>query len=129
MRDAGSPSRQGRQGGAAARVRPRIRVLLGEEIALGPGKVEILGAVAEHGSLTEAARALGMAYMRAWRLVRTMNACFRAPLVETRRGGKVHGGAALTAAGAAVLALYRRMESDSLAALAPAWEELRGWLA
>jgi molybdate transport system regulatory protein len=113
----------------AAGIRPRIRVLSGGEIALGPGKVAVLAAVEEHGSLADAARALGMSYMRAWRLVQTMNACFRQPLVETRRGGRVHGGAALTAAGAAVLQLYRRMERDSLAAMAAAWEELRALLA
>jgi molybdate transport system regulatory protein len=109
-------------------VRPRIRVLCGGEIALGPGKVALLAAVAEQGSLVEAARALGMSYMRAWRLLQTMNACFRVPLVETRRGGRVHGGAALTPTGAAVLALYLRMERDCLEAMAPAWAELRGFL-
>jgi molybdate transport system regulatory protein len=109
-------------------VRPRIRVLRGEEVALGPGKVALLAAVAERGSLVEAARALGMSYMRAWRLVQTMNACFQAPLIETRRGGRVHGGAVLTDCGAAVLALYQRMERDSLEAIAPAWEQLRGLL-
>jgi len=113
---------------AGAAVRPRIRVLRDGEIALGPGKVALLAAVAEHGCLATAARALGMSYMRAWRLVQTMNACFREPLVATRRGGRGHGGAALTAAGSAVLALYRRMEQESLAAIAAAWRELRGYL-
>jgi molybdate transport system regulatory protein len=112
-----------------AAVCPRIRVLCGGEIALGPGKVALLAAVAEHGCLAAAAEALGMSYMRAWRLVQTMNVCFREPLVETRRGGSAHGGAALTPAGSTVLALYRRMESESLRALAPVWEELRGCLA
>jgi molybdate transport system regulatory protein len=119
----------GTAGAGASGVRPRIRVMTGGEIALGPGKVAVLAAVEEHGSLVDAARALEMSYMRVWRLVQTMNACFREPLVETRRGGRVHGGAALTPTGAAVLALYRRMERDSLAAMAPAWEELRGLLA
>jgi molybdate transport system regulatory protein len=129
---AAQPPQEGgprREAAGGSGVRPRIRVLSGGEIALGPGKVAVLAAVEEHGSLADAARALGMSYMRAWRLVQTMNACFREPLVETRRGGRVHGGAALTAAGAAVLALYRRMERDSLAAMAAAWEELRGFLA
>jgi molybdate transport system regulatory protein len=114
---------------SAARLSPRIRVLVGDQIALGPGKAALLAAVERRGSLAEAALDLGMSYMRAWRLVQTMNACFREPLVATRRGGKVHGGAALTATGAEVLALYRRMEQDGMRAMAACWQELRGHLA
>jgi len=114
---------------AAAQVRPRLRVLRGGEIALGPGKVELLATIADLGCLAEAARTLGMSYMRAWRLIQTMNACFREPLVSTRRGGTLHGGAALTATGRQVLALYRRMEQTSLEAIAATWDELRAYLA
>jgi hypothetical protein len=65
-------------------VSPRIRVRRGDEIALGPGKVALLEAIHSGGSLTVAARGLGMSYMRAWKLVQTMNACFREPLVTTQ---------------------------------------------
>jgi len=109
-------------------VRPRIRVLHGEEIALGPGKVDLLAAIERAGTLAEAARGLGMSYMRAWHLLQTMNACFKEPLVHTSRGGSGRGGATLTAAGQAVLAAYRRMEADSLKALEPAWRELLPYL-
>jgi molybdate transport system regulatory protein len=105
-------------------VRPRIRVLHGSEIALGPGKVELLEAIDRAGTLSEAARTLGMSYMRAWNLLQTMNACFRQPLVETSRGGTVHGRAALTETGQEVVALYRRMEEESLRAVEAAWQEL-----
>jgi molybdate transport system regulatory protein len=54
-----------------------------------------------------------MSYMRAWTLVKTMNAAFREPLVTLARGGAAHGGATLTPTGARVLALYRRMERRS----------------
>lgn len=110
-------------------VLPRLRVLLGDEIALGPGKVALLGAIAEQGTLAEAAKRLGMSYMRAWRLVQTMNACFARPLVATARGGAQKGQAALTAEGTAVLRLYREMEAASRGALAPAWQELLPYLA
>ena len=116
---------------AAAReiaVRPRIRVLRNGEIALGPGKVALLAAVGDSGSLAQAARTLGMSYMRAWKLIQTMNACFRQPLVATRRGGKAHGSAALTVTGRKVLELYRRMEQASREAMAPSWQELRAYL-
>lgn len=110
-------------------VRPRLRVLHGQEVALGPGKVDLLEAIGRTGTLAEAARGLGMSYMRAWHLLQTMNACFKEPLVHTSRGGAERGGAALTATGQAVLAAYRRMEADSLRALEASWQELRQYLA
>jgi molybdate transport system regulatory protein len=110
-------------------VRPRLRVFHGDEIALGPGKVDLLQAIDESGTLAEAARRLGMSYMRAWKLLQTMNAAFREPLVDTARGGSGHGRATLTATGRAALTLYRRMERETARAIEPAWEELRGYLA
>src|SRR2546430_7301564 len=70
------------------RLRPRMRVLCGEGIALGPGKVDLLALIGETGSIREAAERMGMSYMRAWTLVKTMNACFREPLVVTLGAGK-----------------------------------------
>lgn len=107
----------------------RLRVLHGTEIALGPGKVALLEAIEEAGTLAGAAQALGMSYMRAWKLVRTMNACFREPLVETSRGGTGHGKAALTATGRRVCALYRSTEAVCLQAAEPSWVELAALLA
>ncbi len=87
-----------------------IRIHAGEEIALGPGKAELLEGIAREGSISGAARAMGMSYRRAWLLVDAMNRCFRAPLVETGAGGQGGGGAALTPLGAKVLDRYRAME-------------------
>lgn len=110
-------------------LRPRIRVLRGSDIALGPGKVDLLDAIEETGTLAGAAQRLGMSYMRAWKLVQAMNVCFREPLVETSRGGSGHGHAFLTDSGKAVRDLYRRMEADSLRAADPAWQDLKAYLA
>jgi len=106
-------------------LRPRLRVLWGAEVALGPGKVALLEAIAREGSMAAAARALRMSYMRAWTLVRTMNRSFRAPLVRTGRGGAARGATALTPAGARVVLLYREMERGSLRASARPWARLR----
>jgi molybdate transport system regulatory protein len=126
-----APGRPGARPPSAAidrLVRPRIRVLRGGEIALGPGKIALLEAIHGSGNLTAAAQALGMSYMRAWKLVQTMNACFREPLVTTHRGGKAHGSAMLTRSGERALALYRGMEEASREAMAASWRELRGLL-
>jgi len=112
----------------AASLHPRLRVLRGKEIALGPGKAELLEAISRTGKLGRAADDLGMSYMRAWNLVRLMNRGFREPLVELARGGRAHGGAALTETGTAVLSLYRQMEKASIRASDAAWNRLRALL-
>ena len=106
-------------------LRPRIRVLHGEDIALGPGKVDLLELVGQTGSIREAAERMGMSYMRAWKLIKTMNACFKEPLVQAARGGRTHGGATLTETGRKALELYQQMESDCLDATRPQWDELK----
>ena len=93
---------------------PRWRLSRRGEIALGPGKADLLEGIARTGSISGAARELGMSYRRAWLLVETMNHCFRLSLVATSSFRR--GGAALTDEGREVLALYRRAEAASLAA-------------
>jgi|KBSSwiStaDraftv2_1062776.scaffolds.fasta_scaffold117923_2 molybdate transport system regulatory protein len=95
-------------------IAPRWRAVRPGAIALGPGKTDLLEAIAASGSISAAARALGMSYRRAWVLVATMNASFTRPLVATT--SRRSAGAALTRDGRAVLALYRRIEAKSLAA-------------
>jgi molybdate transport system regulatory protein len=109
------------------RLRPRIRVLYGEDIALGPGKVDLLELVGQTGSIREAAEQMGMSYMRAWKLIKTMNACFKKPLIEAVRGGRSHGGATLTETGRRALELYQQMETDCLNATQPRWDELKSF--
>jgi molybdate transport system regulatory protein len=94
--------------------RPRWRIGRDGEIALGPGKADLLEAIARAGSISGAARELDMSYRRAWLLVETMNRCFRRPLVATTSWRR--GGAALTGEGRSVLELYREAEAASLAA-------------
>jgi len=95
---------------------PRIRIVRGRDVALGPGKVELLEHITRTGSLRKAAAAMDMSYMRAWTLVQTMNRCFRKPLVVTKRGGADGGRATVTDTGKAAVALYRRIEAESLRA-------------
>ncbi len=75
--------------------------------------MELLALVHETGSITEAARRMDMSYMRAWTLLRTMNRCFRAPLVTTIRGGERGGGAKLTDTGMRLLALWQALDRES----------------
>ena len=94
-----------------------LRVLTRNEPALGPGKAQLLGLIEATGSISAAAREMGMSYKRAWQLVEAMNAGFREPLVLTAVGGKAGGGAVLSDAGRRVVLLYRRMERAASAAI------------
>ncbi|MDP2156067.1 MAG: LysR family transcriptional regulator [Sulfuricella sp.] len=96
---------------------PRLRILFGHAIALGPGKANLLEQIAETGSISAAARRMNMSYRRAWLLVDTMNQCFRKPLVGTATGGKGGGGAQITDLGMEVLRRYREMERKAAAAV------------
>ncbi len=107
-----------------SRLKPRIRVMLGKEIALGPGKAELLEAIRQTGSISAAARQRSLSYRRAWNMVDTMNTCFKNPLVESATGGKGGGGAHLSSTGERVLALYRKMESKANKAIHKEWEEI-----
>jgi molybdate transport system regulatory protein len=91
--------------------RLRIRIVFGETEMIGPGKAELLERIARTGSIAAAGREMGMSYKRAWALVGTLNAMFRAPVVLSTRGGPRGGGAALTETGQEVLRLYRAFEA------------------
>ena len=95
---------------------PRLRVLRGSEIAIGPGKADLLEAIGRTGSIAAAGRTLRMSYRRAWLLVDTMNRCFRGPLVEAAKGGAQGGGAHVTPLGREVLAAYRALAAQAAAA-------------
>jgi len=110
------------------RVQFRLRFSRGNDIAVGPGKVDLLEAIEATGSISAAARSLGMSYRRAWLLVDTMNRCFRAPLVEAEAGGKRGGGARLTRLGAEVIERYRRIERDAARAGAADIRALTRWV-
>jgi molybdate transport system regulatory protein len=91
--------------------RLRLRLHFGDDLTLGPGKAALLEHIRDAGSISEAGRRMGMSYKRAWSLVEEMNRAFRAPLVESARGGAKGGGAVLTETGARVLAEFRALEA------------------
>lgn len=93
---------------------------------LGPGKADLLDAIAQTGSISGAGRAMKMSYRRAWLLVDDLNRMFRQPLVEAQPGGAKGGGARLTPLGLEVVTHYRAVESMVLAAGAAHIEALRG---
>jgi len=112
--------------GATDVTTPRLtlRVDLGDDRAVGPGKIRLLEAIRDTGSITRAGIALGMSYRRAWLLVDDLNSCFREPVVAAQAGGTHGGGAALTPFGSRLIEQYRAIESDAHSATASRLREL-----
>ena len=104
----------------------KIQLDCGDEIAMGPGKADLLDAIASEGSISAAGRKLKMSYRRCWMLVDVMNRCWSAPLVATSSEGAV-----LSDLGRGVLTQYRALQRAAASAAGRAhWpdlaEQLRG---
>ena len=89
----------------------KAQLYCGDELAMGPGKADLLEAIDREGSISGAGRAMGMSYRRSWLLVDSMNRCWQEKLVETVAGGGHGRGASLTPTGQTVLGAYRRLEA------------------
>ena len=87
-----------------------IRIDLASGGRIGPGKVALLEAIGQTGSISAAGRALKMSYRRAWQLVEDVNRSLASPVVETAAGGAGGGGARLTEAGRTLIQRYRAVE-------------------
>ena len=95
-----------------------LRVIGAGSPAIGPGKAALVEHIAKSGSISSAARAMGMSYRRAWQLVEALNESFAEPVVVTAIGGTRGGGAKVTAFGMELVRRFRAMENKASAAIA-----------
>jgi molybdate transport system regulatory protein len=107
----------------------RMRVMHGDAIAIGPGKIALLEAIEETRSITAAAKSIRMSYRRAWILVDEVNGALKRPAVASLVGGERGGGSALTEVGRELVALYRRIEHRAETACAAEIKQLLGLIA
>lgn len=105
--------------------RLRVSIVFESGARIGPGKAKLLESIRHSGSISAAAREMGMSYKRAWVLLDSINQAFTEPVVTAAPGGAGGGGARLTPFGAEVLERYNRIRDraatnadDDLAALA-----------
>lgn len=98
------------QQGPLSRASLRLRIVFPDDRQLGPGKADLLEAIERAGSISSAARDLGMSYRRAWLLVDETSKLFKRPVLTTAAGGMHGGGASLTDFGRALIAAFRRIE-------------------
>jgi molybdate transport system regulatory protein len=103
-----------------------LRLDFGPGQAVGHGKIRLLEAVRDHGSISAAGRSMGMSYRRAWLLVDELNRLFAKPVVETKHGGSAGGGAELTPFGRLVVQHYRTIEAKAHEAVAGELAALAG---
>jgi len=99
--------------GDAPGLKIKMQLMCGGEIAMGPGKADLLDAIGRAGSISGGARELGMSYRRAWLLVDAMNRCWQDRLVETAPGRAAGGSARVTTLGREVLARYRALQAQA----------------
>lgn len=104
------------------KVRVRIKLAIGAH-TLGPGKAQLLKNIQATGSISAAAREMGIHYRRAWFLLDTLNEALGRPVVETTKGGARGGGAELTEAGRALLAAYEQAVETAEKATRPGLEK------
>lgn len=90
----------------------RFRVDFGRDGAVGPGKIALLEHIGSAGSLSQAAREVGMSYRRAWQLLESLNSAFRTRVALSARGGRGGGGARLTPFGKLLIRIYRDFDAE-----------------
>jgi molybdate transport system regulatory protein len=95
-----------------------LRVLGKRSPAMGPGKAALIEHIGTTGSISAAAREMGMSYRRAWQLVEALNKDYRERVVTTAAGGARGGGARITPFGKRLVAEFRAMEDKASAAIA-----------
>jgi len=96
----------------------KVRLQVGAGV-IGPGKIELLERLEAEGSITRAAKGMGLSYRRAWYLIDTMNAALGQPVTETKVGGEGGGGATLTPFGRELVTRYRQSMTAVDAAATP----------
>jgi molybdate transport system regulatory protein len=101
----------------APRLTGRLEVSTDLGAFLGDTRVRLLEAIAEHGSISQAAKHVPLSYKAAWDAVDAMNNLADQPLVQRSTGGRAGGGTLLTDYGRRVVALYRAVEGEYQAAL------------
>jgi molybdate transport system regulatory protein len=90
----------------------RFRIDFAKNSSVGPGKIALLEAIRDSGSLSQGARNMGMSYRRAWLLIESLKETFREPVTLASTGGRDGGGMQVTEFGAALIRNYRELERD-----------------
>lgn len=90
----------------------KLQLELSQNRFAGHGRIDLLRRIAETGSISQAAKSIGMSYKQAWDSVDAMNNLSAQPLVRRRTGGRHGGGTELTDEGRRLIAVYEAAEQE-----------------
>jgi len=88
-----------------------VWITVGGENLGGHGRIGLLRAIATQGSITQAAKAVGLSYRAAWDAIETMNQRAGEPLVERTTGGRGGGSTRLTARGERLIERFDALDA------------------
>lgn len=94
------------------KIKSRIWIELDDKVLLGEGRVQLLKAIDETGSLSKAAKSLNMSYKRAWDLIDSVNKSAKKPVTIASKGGKGGGGAKLTPYGKTLITTFETINEN-----------------
>ncbi len=116
---------QRKKTGSAPTIRGRLWIDGPEGAFFGHGRAVLLERIFEHGSITQAAKSMDMAYRHAWDLVDSMNRQSKGPFVEVATVGKGGGGARVTKAGERTIKMFWRFHKNLQAFLSREQKKLK----
>ncbi|RUA18206.1 MAG: ModE family transcriptional regulator [Flavobacteriia bacterium] len=90
-------------------LRLRCWIDINGEKFFGPGRAQLLNHIDQQGSISKAAKAMGMSYKKAWSMVDDMNQKGQNPYVTLHKGGNKGGGAELTETGKTILTAFNEL--------------------
>lgn len=94
----------------AYKIKSRIWITTEDGMFLGPGRIALLEAIEEHGSMSKAAKSMKMSYKKAWDLVDSMNKQSKELIVSPKTGGKNGGGSVLSDAGKRAIKIFNELD-------------------
>lgn len=94
------------------KIKSRIWIEVENHVLLGEGRVQLLKAIETEGSLSKAAKSLGLSYKKAWQLIDSVNKSAKKPVTINSTGGKGGGGAELTDYGKKLIAVFDEINQN-----------------
>lgn len=96
-------------------IKYKIWIEADQQTFLGSGRIKLLKAVEELGSLNKAAKKLNISYKKAWDLIQSVNETAQKPMITTTTGGSGGGGMTLTDYGKTMIAQYEHLSLNTAA--------------
>lgn len=93
-------------------IKGRIWIEKGDKTFIGLGRVALLESIKKYGSITKAAKSMGMSYRHAWQLIDSVNEQAGYKLVEASAGGKNGGGSIVTEAGEEAIKAFKELHKN-----------------